>query len=141
MHSVFPIRARFCGFHSSDSNNTMRSYCRLTSITRSTDTSLSTTCRLTPLREVNHKERHFCGAAIFHHDIDPAVVTRLGESDQIVGSVIRFQIPFWWVMAATAIVPAWWLAIAFRRRHLQPGHCPKCGYDLRATPDRCPERG
>ena len=28
-----------------------------------------------------------------------------------------------------------------RRRHPTPGHCPECGYDLRATPERCPECG
>jgi hypothetical protein len=48
----------------------------------------------------------------------------------------------WWVLLPTAGC----LVVAYRRRQarrklMQLGCCPSCGYDLRATPDRCPECG
>jgi hypothetical protein len=55
-------------------------------------------------------------------------------------------VPYWIVVSATALLPlgrvAGWLGRrAVRRGRLRRGACPACGYDCRATPQRCPECG
>jgi hypothetical protein len=55
---------------------------------------------------------------------------------------VAVGIPFWWIALASAVYPA----IALRRRYVLErraitGHCLACGYDLRASTDRCPECG
>jgi hypothetical protein len=51
-------------------------------------------------------------------------------------------IPFYALMTLAALLPLSWLVAARKRRHLsQRLLCRHCGYDLRATPDRCPECG
>ena len=48
----------------------------------------------------------------------------------------------WLPMALLAVMPALWVK-RFRkaRRAKGLGLCPSCGYDLRASPERCPECG
>jgi hypothetical protein len=50
--------------------------------------------------------------------------------------------PFWSLALLTALLPAIWTSLRFRSQTREKsGRCAKCGYDLRATPDRCPECG
>jgi hypothetical protein len=63
-------------------------------------------------------------------------------SDQY-GDVIRYAtLPHWLFVLVFAVLPLIQITRLIRRRR-QPraGLCRVCGYDLRATPDRCPECG
>jgi hypothetical protein len=55
----------------------------------------------------------------------------------------EFEVPYWLPVVLHAAWPAartlaWWRG---RRRELLRGLCADCGYDLRASPGRCPECG
>jgi hypothetical protein len=51
------------------------------------------------------------------------------------------SVPHWFVCLLTAIPVLMWIRRRQLCRRRSTGHCPCCGYDLRATPDRCPECG
>jgi predicted amidophosphoribosyltransferase len=51
-------------------------------------------------------------------------------------------VPLWLPALLAGVLPAarvasWLIRYRRRQRHL----CPSCGYDLRASPERCPECG
>jgi hypothetical protein len=53
--------------------------------------------------------------------------------------------PFWFLLMVLAVCPAVVMVGIARRRRIRRrvrlGLCANCGFDLRATPDRCPECG
>jgi hypothetical protein len=71
--------------------------------------------------------------------------SRNGRGDMEFGSMRWVTIPAWAVAVPLAVLPALTARRFLRRRREQrlhsQGQCVRCGYDLRATPGRCPECG
>ena len=60
------------------------------------------------------------------------------------GHVVR--VPFWLITGASLVLPALWLAgqihhAQLRLQRTSEGRCVTCGYDLQASPEKCPECG
>jgi hypothetical protein len=66
------------------------------------------------------------------------------ERRPLPGAASEFLIaaPCWFLTLAFAILPCGWVVLRIRRRRTEnDGRCATCGYDLRASTDRCPECG
>lgn len=67
------------------------------------------------------------------------------QTPALQGDAHNVTLPYWFIFLCFAGLPAiglWrWRRRRARQRLIAAGHCPRCGYDLRATPGRCPECG
>ena len=87
---------------------------------------------------------HTWGWHWFEWEYTPPVPIVALNNVQIPGQYSSWRVGFriWPVALAASAVPMAWLSTRWlRRRGKRKGLCPKCRYDLRATPSRCPECG
>ena len=91
-------------------------------------------------RWIYERRRAPSGHTVFYYaDRGVLRVERFGFSHMSGPSTHRFRVPHWFPVLLFAILPLVW--VRRWRKRIPPGHCQKCGYDLRASPTRCPECG
>ena len=66
----------------------------------------------------------------------------LMQGDPAIRSYSAVLCPTWALITVLLLPMGLWAGIGWRqRRRVKAGHCAHCGYDLRATPEKCPECG
>ena len=94
--------------------------------------------------------RHQAGAFGFSWYLsDGGMVVRRTGMGQTIRTFFNQQrdgsVPHWFAMLVFGALPASWLSgwrrQRRRRQWIETNRCSRCGYDLRATTDRCPECG
>jgi hypothetical protein len=74
--------------------------------------------------------------------IDPAQLPKILRQWHDLLDVPVFQIPYAVLILPLLLPPGIWCRRRWQINHAKrAGLCPRCGYDLRATKDRCPECG
>lgn len=85
------------------------------------------------------------GSGRFAHQVELPAYRPSNQSSRGVSVDVKYilvALPLWALFVLLAVLPACWAATRIRRRSRSvAGCCPTCGYDLRASQDRCPECG
>src|SRR5437762_13900736 len=70
-----------------------------------------------------------------------SIVVLRGDSSEIVWRGYLIGLPFYLIPTLVIIWIVRSIRVRNRRGRIARGLCPSCGYDVRATPNRCPECG